>query len=219
MTPRQKDIISALALANAIVIVAWIVLVTRPSYPDPRRIGESADRNPTLAYWKCQWQATQLLAQAGLGGTVTPTSDGLLHFEISSPIAPLDSDPPDRNPEAQNLEAADRNPVDEAAQAVWTVFDIALAVQERADRNPADQNLAHQNLEDVCPSFTRIQVTILAAQLGTQAAADAADPLIPSDMRISASVSAADLAAFGAGELSEDEFIDRVTYIISENDD
>ena len=204
MTPRQKDIISALALANAIVIVAWIVLVTRPSYPDPRRIGESADRNPTLAYWKCQWQATQLLAQAGLGGTVTPTSDGLLHFEISSPVEPLDSDPAD-----QNLEAAD-----EAAQAVWTVFDVALTLQERAYQNPADENP-----EDVCPSFTRIQVTILAAQLGTQAAADAADPLIPSDMRISASVSAADLAAFGAGELSEDEFIDRVTYIISENDD
>ena len=38
-------------------------------------------------------------------------------------------------------------------------------------------------------------------------------------MRISASVSAADLAAFSAGELSEDEFIDRVTYAISENDD
>jgi hypothetical protein len=29
MTPRQKDIISVLALANAIVIVAWIVLEQR----------------------------------------------------------------------------------------------------------------------------------------------------------------------------------------------
>jgi hypothetical protein len=212
MTPRQKDIISALALANAIVIVAWIVLVTRPSYPDPMSVSPAP--TPTLAYWKCQWQATQLLAQAGLGGTVTPTSDGLLHFEISSPIAHPDSDPPDRNLDA----------VGEAAQAVWTVFDVALALQERADQNPADQNRADQNPEDVCPLFTRIQVTILAARPGAQAAADAADPLIrrdqliPSDMRISASVSAADLAAFGAGELSEDEFIDRVTYTISEND-
>jgi hypothetical protein len=218
MTPRQKDIISALALANVIVIVAWIVLVTRPSYPDPMsriRIRVSPVPTPTLAYWKCQWQATQLLAQAGLGGTVTPVPDGLLHFEISSPIAPLDSDPADRNPADQNLEA-----VDEAAQAVWTVFDVALALQERMDRNPADENP-----EDVCPPFTRIQVTILAARPGAQATADAAGPLIrrdqliPSVMRISASVSAADLAAFGAGELSEDEFIDRVTYTISENDD
>jgi hypothetical protein len=213
MTPRQKDIISALALANAIVIVAWIVLVTRPSYPDSMsriRIRVSPAPTPTLAYWKCQWQATQLLAQAGLGGTVTLTSDGLLHFEINSPIAHPDSDPADRNPVDRNPEA-----VDEAAQAVWTVFDVALALQERADQNP----------EDVCPLFTRIQVTILAARPGAQAAADVADPLIrrdqliPSDMRISASVSAADLAAFGAGELSEDEFIDRVTYTISENDD
>ena len=200
MTPRQKDIISALALANAIVIVAWIVLVTRPSYPGP--VSSSSVPTPPPVYRKCQWQATQLLAQAGLGGTVTPTSDGLLYFEISSPIAPADRDPAD---------SASHPPqaVDEAAQLVWTVFDVALALQERANQNP----------EDVCPALTQIEVTILAARPGAHAAAaDAAGQSIQRDVRIRASVSAADLAALGAGALSEDEFIDRVTYTISEYD-
>jgi len=50
--------------------------------------------------------------------------------------------------------------------------------------------------------FTQVEVAILAR--GDQ-----------SNIRIEASVGAADLAAFGASELSEDEFIERVTYITS----
>ena len=74
---------------------------------------------------------------------------------------------------------------DEAAQLVWVAFDVALTLRE-------------QN-EDGCGSLTRVEVTILAQ--GSQA-----------DTQISASVSTADLEAFGAGELSEDEFIERVAY-------
>ena len=73
---------------------------------------------------------------------------------------------------------------DEAAQLVWTVFDVALALDE-----------------DECGSFTEVKVTILAQGIQT-------------DTQIYASVSAADLAAFSAGELSEDEFIERVIYTI-----
>jgi hypothetical protein len=73
---------------------------------------------------------------------------------------------------------------DEAAQSVWIAFDIALALQEP---------------EDECANFTQVEVVILAQ--GNRA-----------DTQISASVSVADLVAFDAGELSEDQFIERVNY-------
>jgi hypothetical protein len=75
---------------------------------------------------------------------------------------------------------------DEAAQSVWIAFDIALA-------------LALQEPEDECANFTQVEVVILAQ--GNRA-----------DTQISASVSVADLVAFDAGELSEDQFIERVSY-------
>ncbi len=71
---------------------------------------------------------------------------------------------------------------DEAAQLVWAALDVALALDEGE-----------------CGSFTQVEVTILAR--GVQA-----------DTQVNASVSAADLVAFGAGELSEDEFVERVVY-------
>ncbi len=105
-----------------------------------------------------------MLAQAGLAGTAALVSDGSLCFEITHSLPP-------------GAEA------DSAAQSIWAVFDVALALQERD-----------------C-AFTQIEVTVLAR--GAQ-----------SDVRVEASVGAADLAAFGAGELSEDELIERVTYTV-----
>ena len=78
---------------------------------------------------------------------------------------------------------------DEAAQLVWIAFDVALTLRER----------------DSCGSLTRVEVTIIAQS--SQA-----------DTQISASVSAADLEAFGVGELSEDEFIERVAYSTTHNE-
>lgn len=112
-----------------------------------------------------------MLAQAGLGGTVVLTSDGLLRFEIVYSLPPGET-------------------ADEAAQLVWIAFDVALALQERVDE---------------CHSFTQVEATILAQSSQT-------------NTQISASVSAADLVAFGAGELSEDEFIERVAYSIVHNE-
>jgi len=172
MTPRQRLIIAALALANTIVILTLVVLVTHPSgslpspLPTPTLRAEPQDEASVpgaTSQEVCQWQVTQLLAQSGLGGTVTLTPGGPLRFEIVYPRTPGQT-------------------VSEAAQAVWTAFDVALALQG-----------------DECGSFTQVEVTILAQ--GNQ-----------TDTQISASVSAADLAAFSAGELSEDEFIERVAY-------
>lgn len=167
MTSKQKRIIAALAVANTIVVLTLVVLVTRPSVTAPSLPSHShtptLPHTPALSQESCQWKATQLMAQAGLGGTVALTPGGPLCFEIACTLAPGQT-------------------ADEAAQLVWTAFDVALALDE-----------------DECDLFTEVEVAILAQGIQT-------------DTHISASVSAADLAALSAGELSENEFIEHVTY-------
>ena len=74
--------------------------------------------------------------------------------------------------------------VDEAAQTIWTAFDVALALREYR-----------------CVAYSQVRVAILAH--GDQV-----------DIQINAAVSTADLVAYGAGALSEDEFIDTVIYSV-----
>jgi hypothetical protein len=166
MTLRQKHIVAILAIADILVTVALVVLVTRPfdttTSPHPR------PQTLSVPQQTCQWRATQLLARAGLGGTVALTPDGSLRLRIMYPLAPGQT-------------------VDEAAQSVWTAFDVALALQEQAAE---------------CAIFTTVEITILARN---------GQP----DTQIDASVSVEDLVAFNAGELSEDAFIERVTYTTS----
>lgn len=165
MTSKQKRIVAALAVANIIIVLILAVLVTRPFGAAPSLPPHS--HTPTLPQGPCQWKAAQLMAQAGLGGTVALTPGEPLRFEIVCAPTPGQA-------------------ADEAAQLVWTAFDVALALDE-----------------DECGSFTQVEVAILAQGIQT-------------DTHISASVSAADLAALSAGELSEDEFIERVTYTSGE---
>ena len=188
MTSKQRRIIAALAVANTVVIVALVMLVTRPSSTHlspsptptlPHSHTPTLPHSPTAQQETCQWRATQLLAQAGLGGTVALIPDGSLCFELTYPLAP------GQVPE-------------EAAQLVWTAFDVALALDELAGSGEQE---AGSKDEDTNGSFTQVAVTILAQGIQT-------------DTQVSATVSAADLAAFGAGELSEDEFIERVVYAI-----
>ena len=76
--------------------------------------------------------------------------------------------------------------VDEAAQSIWLTFDIALTL-----------------VEEGCDFFTQVEVIVLAQGNST-------------GTHISARVSTADLIAFGAGELSDDEFIERVIYQVGD---
>ena len=208
MTPKQKRIITILAIANVVVIPAMVILVTRPSdtspspLPTPTLRAEDADGadssypphpaetlassvSKTPSQEICQWKAAQLLAQAGLCGTVTLSPDGSLRFEIvtdsSAPTAAVG--PP----------LAPGETADEAAQLIWIAFDVALATQEQDDK---------------CGPFTQVEVTILVRS-------NRATTRRPLRSGVSASVSAADLMAFNAGELSEAEFIERVTYTIT----
>jgi hypothetical protein len=173
MTPRQRLIVGVLVVANAAVILAIVALVTRPGVspvpsfantPSPAS-SPSSSPAPVLPPTDCRWRATQLLAQAGLGGTVVITSDGSLEFDIPYTLEPDQM-------------------VDEAAQTIWTAFDVALALREYR-----------------CVAYSQVRVTILAH--GDQV-----------DIQINAAVSTADLVAYGAGALSEDEFIDTVIYSV-----
>jgi hypothetical protein len=200
MTSKQKRIIVVLALVNGVIILALVMLVTRPSSirynlspgPSPRdTLPLSTAASGTLPQGACQWDATQLLAQAGLGGTVTLTSDGasdhgILRFEIAYRLM-------------QDQAAVEAEQIDEAAQLVWAAFDVALAMNEKA-----------------CDSFTQVEVSIIgqSGQTSLSSVEPNNETEVPTSWQISASVSTADLVAFGANELSEDEFIQRVTYTV-----
>jgi hypothetical protein len=104
-----------------------------------------------------------LLSQAGLAGTVSIASDQTLRFDIVYEI-PRDQD------------------AEEAAQQVWTSFDIVRALSQ-----------------DQCKDFSQVVVVIQGQGAQTS-------------IHIRASVDATDLEAFHGGQLSESEFIDRVQY-------
>jgi hypothetical protein len=187
MTPKQKQIIGILAIANVVVILTMVGLMVHPTGTAAPPASPSltpisplptcqAPPNPTVV-----WQTTRLLAQAGLGGTVTLTPGGSLRFDIVAPDGMVRAASTSEN----------EGTVDEAAQSVWTAFDIALALQARM-----------QETEGVCAAFTEVQVTILVRSEQT-------------DTQIQASVSVSDLMAYDTGELSEDAFIERVTYDVN----
>jgi hypothetical protein len=169
MTPRQRLIVGILVVANVAVILAIVMLVTRPGVSPVSSFTNTPTPSPppwlVLPPTDCQWRATQLLAQAGLGGTVVMTGAGSLEFDIPYALEPDQA-------------------VDDAAQAIWTVFDVALALREYR-----------------CIAYSHVRVAILAH--GDQ-----------NDVQINAVVSTADLVAYSAGALSEDEFVDTVVYSV-----
>ncbi len=168
MTPKQKRIVAALAIADLVIIsglaalMMYMARVTTPPLPTPGLIAATMPGSlPHPADETCQWQAAQQMVHAGLNGSVTLNPDGTLHFEIAATLAPDQT-------------------TDEAAQLFWTAFDVALALGEDC-------------------AFTQVEVTIRIQDSATV---------------LHASVAAADLAAYGAGTLTGDEFIGRVTYTV-----
>jgi hypothetical protein len=169
MAQKQKRLLIAVVIvAGGLTLTLTVLAQCAPDpgglpSPMPSVLLPTPDR-------ECQQKGAQLLAQAGLAGTVTLASDGVLHLEIPYTLASSQT-------------------VEDAAQSVWVAFDVALALQN----------------QDECVSLTHVAVVILLQ--GGQ-----------TDARIDANVSAADLVAFGAGDLSEEAFIDRVTYAIETKD-
>jgi hypothetical protein len=223
MTWRQKRIVVALVAANALIIPILVVFATRfpnpPLSPLPTPAAERINTSlpqaldeapaPTLepaAREACQWWAAQMLAQAGLGGTVALIPDGLLRFEIIYSLGPGQT-------------------VEDAAQSAWMAFDIALVLLEQG------RGQERLGRDATCADFTRIEIMILTlrpspgADLGefdhtveASSTPDGADAA-PIEAQINANVGVEDLVAFDAGELGQDEFIERVTYSVSPVDD
>lgn len=167
MTRGQRRIIVILAIADLAVILGLVALMTHlahstatPLSTTGRTPATALNTPPNPADKACRWQAAQQMARAGLSGGVTLRAD-TLHLEITTALAPGQT-------------------TDDAAQLIWTAFDVALALGEEC-------------------AFTQIEVTIRIQD---------------STMSLHASVAAADLVAYGAGALTEDEFVARVTYTV-----
>jgi hypothetical protein len=114
MTPRQKRIIGALAIANGLIILTLIVFLTRFSGPIPSApLPTPVPTYPSgaLSSQECQQRAVQMVSQAGLAGTATVIPGESLRLELVYPMAPGES-------------------LASAAQQVWTAFDIAIALTE-----------------------------------------------------------------------------------------
>jgi len=180
-----------LALADVMVVAGLIF-----SLADSGRLG--ARRAP--AGWEppheaCEWEATQRLADAGLGGTVRLMPNGALRFEITYP-----PDAQEAYKETPRFARNDRG-AGLAAQSVWTAFDIATECMRVSTPVSGPGALSNPDVltgplqEEECPTFTRVEVTILVHST-----------------QIHASVRTLDLVALSTGELSEIEFIERVTY-------
>ncbi len=160
MTGKQKALIAALAVADLAVVLglALVMLNSRPVTPEP----------PPALPPTCRWEAARLLAQAGVGGT-TATTGGMLRFDLAVPLAP-------------RVEIT--TGVEQAAQTVWTAFDVALALHGREE----------------CAAFEGVSVAVAVVDGGRTVG------------HIAAQVPTAALLAFDRGTLSEEDFIGLVTY-------
>jgi hypothetical protein len=190
MTANQKRTVAIRVMAGMIVVLVLTVLVSRPfetrvsllttptDGSESTPVGQSSDLTVLPLQEDCRWKAAQMLAQVGLGGTVTvDDASNSLGFEIVHTRSPGEM-------------------ADEAAQLVWAVFDVVLVLQEQA-----------------C-TFASVDVTILSIRSNPSDSPDTNvdDQEEEPSLQIRASVSVADLLAFDAGELSEEEFIQRVTF-------
>jgi hypothetical protein len=148
MTLNQKRIVAILATANLVVIGSLIALMTHLTRITalPLPISATGSATPAgLSGETCQWQAAQQMAQAGLGGAVTLTSGGALHFELTAAPAPGQS-------------------ADDVAQLIWRAFDVALALSNEC---PFTQVEVTIHVEDAA---TTLHASVSAAALSAYGA-------------------------------------------------
>jgi len=193
MTLRQKRILAILALANAIVVAGLIFSladsgpdVAPPLFPPPIPPSFPPACGGGGGGWEPPHQPCQWQATQRLAQA------GLAGTVTLIPNGTLRFEiiyPPDPQ-EIPRFARNDRGAFARndrgagvAAQSVWTAFDIATGI------------LTGPLQQEECPTFTRVEVTIFVHST-----------------HIHASVRTLDLVALSAGELSEAEFIERVTY-------
>lgn len=198
MKPKQKRIVAVLIAANSVIIlglVLWVAqaLNTRPSSAPTsmRQGGDTAEASARSVATPSQ--SASLSTSSGPTDASLPTtfSYQACQWRAAQLLTGVGLDGAVVLASGGTLRfdiirsLAPGQAADEAAQSIWLAFDVALAL-----------------VEEECDLFTQIEVIVLAQ--GTQTVT-----------RISARVSTADLVAFNAGKLTEDEFIQRVTYQVS----
>jgi len=199
MTPRQKRILGALAIADSILLLTLTVVLSRG--PSQLTVGV-----PTLAP-KLDSSAK---GNGPQGQTGMADSSEIIKINCDGSEVPPVSARAARDQcqweatqylaEAQlagtvellsdgilqftiTYPLSTGQTVEDAAQSVWNAFDIALALHENAN----------------CPPFNYISVNINTQTQTNQ-------------MLITAEVETADLLALTGGDLTEEEFIDLVSY-------
>jgi len=200
MKPKQKRIVAVLVAANVILIVGLAVWVSRAlsnrSMPLPTAVLQPATpvgtKESTVTPPASNSPAPTGSVSTHIPSLPTISSLGACQWKAVQLLARAGLDGAVTLTSDGTLRfdivypLAPGQMVDEAAQSIWPAFDIALAL-----------------VEEECDFFTQVEVIVLAQGSLTST-------------RISARVSAADLIAFGAGELSEDEFTERVIYQVGD---
>jgi hypothetical protein len=199
MKPKQKRIVAVLVAANVVIILGLVLWVSQAlstessSAPAPaRRGGGIAEASAAPAVTPSRSVSPSNSPGSGDVSLSMTASYEACQWRAAQLLAAAGLDGAVVFAAGDTLRfdvahsLAPGQTADEAAQSIWLAFDIALAL-----------------MKEDCDLFTQIEVVVLAQ--GSQTVT-----------RISARVSAADLVAFNAGELTEDEFIQRVTYQVSD---
>lgn len=196
MKPEQKRIIAVLAAANVIVILGLVLWISHSLSNRSAPLPTAASPVDTPIETKVNTAPSPTLstpAPTDFESTDAPPSSttfsyGDCQWEAVQRLARAGLDGAVTLTSDGTLRfdivypLAPGQATDEAAQSIWLAFDIALAL-----------------VEEECDFFTQVEVIVLAQGNST-------------GTRISARVSTTDLIAFGAGELSDDEFTERVIY-------
>jgi hypothetical protein len=200
MKSKQKRIVAVLIAANAVVILGLVLWVSQALNTSPSSMPTSTHQSegvaePSASSVEPPDQSVSTPISPELGGAPslsTTSSNEACQWKAAQLLTRAGLDGVVTLTSGGTLRfdiAYALSPgqvVDEAAQSIWLAFDVALAL-----------------VEEKCDPFTQIEVVVLAQ--GNQ-----------TSTHISARVSTADLVAFDADELNEDEFTQRVDYQVSD---
>lgn len=187
MTAKQKLIIGFLTGANCLVILALVMTVTgtaaTPDSPTSRQ--DENERTPSAREAASEETCQWQAAQLLAQSGLT----GGVVWQSSGRLQFDISSP-----------IAPGQEIDEVAQGVWQAFDIALIMERGCPETPLKQ----------------VAVTISAVEVPDEppagSVAEDAARLNQVIGVVSAWVEMADLMAFESGDLSDDEFLERVVY-------
>ena len=188
MKPEQKRVVAVLAAANVIVILVLVLWISHSLSNRSAPLPTAASQIDTPVETRVNTAPAPTDSQSTDAPLSTTSSYGACQWEAVQRLARAGLDGAVTLTSDGTLRFDIVYPLvpgqttDEAAQSIWLAFDIALVL-----------------VEEECDFFTQVEVIVLAQGNST-------------GTRISARVSTTDLIASGAGDLSDDEFTERVIY-------